>query len=191
MEAPSDTIALVEHRSLLDYLDNFLDRGREYAYVQPRGYRWERWTYRQVAETAFQFARELESRGVGKGDRVLIWGPNRAEWVAAFFGCALRGAIVVPIDDIAAADFARRVSQQVSAKLMVCSREHLLPSFSSMILDELSPSLARHSSEQYSPAEIDLKDTLEIVFTSGTTAEPKGVVISHANVLGNIAPLAF
>ena len=177
----------MERRSLVDYLDNFLKRGREFAYVQPHGYRTERWTYQQVAEAAFQFARELASRSIGKGDRVLIWGPNRAEWVAVFFGCALRGVIVVPIDDIAAADFATRVFQQVTAKLLVCSREHLRPSLPSMLLDELP--IRHHSRDPYPHVDISPNDTLEIVFTSGTTADPKGVVISHGNVLGNIAPL--
>jgi len=173
--------------SLVGYLGNFLSRGRECAYVQHVGYRTERWSYRRVAETAFQFSRELESRGIGKGDRVFVWGPNRAEWIAAFFGCALRGTIVVPMDDIATADFALRVFQQVSAKLLVCSREHLQPSIPSLALDELST--LRHSRAPYPAVDISPDDTLEIVFTSGTTAEPKGVVISHANVLGNIVPL--
>src|SRR5271169_4186884 len=118
----------MERRSLVEYLDTFLRRGRECAYIQRRGYRTERWSYRQVAETAFRFARELEQRAIGKGDRVLLWGPNSAEWVAAFFGCALRGAIVVPIDQAGAADFAQRVYQQVDARLLVCSREHALHS---------------------------------------------------------------
>src|SRR5882762_8515136 len=111
-------------RSLTGCLDDFLRRGEECAYVQRRGYRSDRWSYRRVAETAFQFARELEARGIGKGERVLVWGPNSAEWVVAFFGCALRGAIVVPIDNVSAADFAARVQQQVGAKLSVCSRDH-------------------------------------------------------------------
>src|ERR1700694_435286 len=105
----------MERRSLLEYFDNFLRLGRESAYIQRRGYRSVRWTYRQVAETAFQFARELQKRGIEKGDRVLIWGPNSAEWVASFFGCVLWGAIVVPMDDVAASDFALRVTQQVNA----------------------------------------------------------------------------
>jgi long-chain acyl-CoA synthetase len=172
---------------LVAYLDNFLHRGDECAYVQPRGYRVEHWTYRQVAEAAFQFARELESRNIGKGDRVLIWGPNRAEWVATFFGCTLRGAIVVPMDDVATPDFATRVFQQVSAKLLVCSRAHVQASLPSVILEDLP--LQHHSRDPYPPVEISPADTLEIVFTSGTTAEPKGVMISHANVLGNVAPL--
>jgi long-chain acyl-CoA synthetase len=177
----------MERRSLVAYLDNFLQWGDESAYVQPRGYRLERWSYRQVAETAFQFARELEARNIGKGDRVLIWGPNRAEWVATFFGCALRGVIVVPIDDVATPDFVTRVFEQVSGKLLLCSRVHLLASLPSMILEDLP--IQHHSRNRYPAVELSPSDTLEIVFTSGTTAEPKGVMISHANVLGNIAPL--
>ena len=114
----------MERRSLVEYLDHFLQRGHETAYVQRRGYRTVRWSYRQVADLAFQFARELDARAITKGERVLLWGPNSAEWVAAFLGCALRGVVVVPMDDVATPDFALRVHQQVGAKLLLCSREH-------------------------------------------------------------------
>src|SRR2546430_2180876 len=179
----------MERHSLLEYFDNFLQLGRESAYIQRRGYRTVRWTYRHVAETAFQFARELEKRGIEKGDRVLIWGPNSAEWVATFFGCALRGVIVAPMDDAAAPDFALRVHQQVNAKLLVCSRQHAQPSIPALILEDLPKTLAHYSSAPFEPAAINAQDTLEIVFTSGATAEPKGVVITHGNVLANIEPL--
>jgi len=179
----------MERRSLLEYFDNFLRLGRESAYIQRRGYRSVRWTYRQVAETAFQFARELAKRGIGKGDPVLLWGPNSAEWVASFFGCVLCGAIVVPMDDAAAPDFALRVYQQVNAKLLVCSRQHPQPSIPGIILEDLQETLANYSSAPIAPPPINTQDTLEIVFTSGATAEPKGVVITHGNVLANIEPL--
>ena len=179
----------MERRSLVEYIDNFLRRGEECAYVQRRGYRTERWSYRQVAETAFRFARELGVRRIGKGDRVLVWGPNSAEWVAAFFGCALRGVIVVPMDDAATPEFALRVARQVSAKLVVCSRTHVPDSGSALVLEDLPATLSEHSPARCEPAAITPQDPLEIVFTSGTTAEPKGVVISHGNVLGNVAPL--
>ncbi|MGH9551662.1 MAG: AMP-binding protein, partial [Terriglobales bacterium] len=172
-----------------EYLDSFLQRGREFAYVQHRGYRTVCWTYRQVAEAAFRFARELEGRGIGKGERVLLWGANSAEWVTAFFGCALRGVIVVPIDDAGAADFTRRVFQHVDARLLVCSRDHVLPAIPVLILEDLPETLSRHGAAPYDATAITPADVLEIVFTSGTTAEPKGVVITHGNVLGNIAPL--
>jgi long-chain acyl-CoA synthetase len=179
----------MERRSIGNYLDNFSQWGRENAYVQRQGYRTVRSSYRQVADLASQFARELGNRGISKGDRVFIWGPNSAEWVAAFFGCALRGVIVVPMDDAAAPEFALRVIQQVSAKLLVCSREHARAGLPTLILDDLHETLAHHSVAPYDPVALEKDDPLEIVFTSGTTAEPKGVVISHGNVLSNIAPL--
>ena len=94
------------HGTILEYLDNFRRHATQTAYVHRRGYRVQRWSYGEVLAMSYRFARELEARGIGKGDKVLIWGENCAEWVAAFFGCLLRGAIVVPIDKIAAADFA-------------------------------------------------------------------------------------
>ncbi|MGA8312435.1 MAG: AMP-binding protein [Terriglobales bacterium] len=179
----------MERGSVVGYLENFLRRGRECAYIQRRGYRSVRWSYRQVAETAFQFARELEKRGIGKGERALLWGPNSAEWVSAFFGCALRGVIVVPIDDAGTADFAQRVYRKVGGRLLLCSREQAQAGFPLVILEDLRETLSGYSITPYNATGIVTTDTLEIVFTSGTTAEPKGVVISHANVLGNIAPL--
>jgi len=179
----------VERRSLTEYLDHFLRRGRETAYVQRRGYRTVHWSYRQVADLAFRFARELEARAITKGDRILIWGPNSAEWVAAFLGCALHGAVVVPMDDVATPDFAMRVHKQVAAKLLVCSREHVQQSIPTLTLEDLPEALASRSAAAYQAAEIEPADTLQIVFTSGTTAEPKGVVITHGNVLANVAPL--
>ena len=135
----------------------------------------------------------VETRAIGKGDRVLLWGPNSAEWVAAFFGCALRGAIIVPVDEAGTLDFMQRVLRQVEGKLLLCSRERVQSLKSVLtpvlILDALHEVVSRHSSSLYHSAEINPADTLEVVFTSGTTAEPKGVAISHGNVLGNIAPL--
>lgn len=182
----------VEPRSLVSYLDTFTRLGDECAYVYPRGYRRERWSYGRVAETAYRFARELEARHIGKGDAVLLWSANCAEWIAAFFGCALCGAIVVPVDDAASPDFAQRISAQVRTKLVICPRERSAHFGAIPFIDpaDLEPALERHSPDPFRPAEIRPDDTLEIVFTSGTTAEPKGVVISHANVLGNIGPIA-
>ena len=102
--------------TILEYLGNFRRHAREEAYVHHRGYRVQRWTYGEVLANAHRFARELEAREIAKGDKVLIWGENCAEWVVAFFGCLLRGAIVVPLDKIAAPSFAQRVAQQVDPR---------------------------------------------------------------------------
>jgi long-chain acyl-CoA synthetase len=180
--------------SLAEYLStNFEARSDERAYGRRRGYRMEWFTYRQVTEMAFRFARELDARGVGKSDRVMLWGENSAQWVAAFFGCALSGVVVVPIDYGASANFASAVSRQVDAKLLLCARRHKdtseMSSEATVILEDLSQALAHHHATPPPSASIGRHDILQIVFTSGTTADPKGVVITHGNVLANIAPL--
>src|SRR5258708_7436306 len=107
-------------QTLADFVQLHRQLGDETAFVQRHGRRSERWRYRELAELACSFARELEMRGIGKGDRVMVWGDNCAEWVSAFFGCMLRGAVAVPMDRIAAPDFAQRVAADVDAKLLVC-----------------------------------------------------------------------
>ncbi|HZR57225.1 MAG TPA: AMP-binding protein [Terriglobales bacterium] len=179
----------MKHGSVGEYLDDFLRRGSECAYIQMRGYRRIRFSYQQVAETAWRFSRELLSRGICKGSRILLWGPNSAEWVSAFFGCTVSGVVVVPMDDAATPDFALRVYEQVGAKLLVCSREHVQHAVPSLLLDDLAENISRWPADPFPQSDVRPNDTLQIVFTSGTTAEPKGVVITHGNVLANVAPV--
>jgi long-chain acyl-CoA synthetase len=179
----------VERSSIADYLSDFTRLGQEAAFAEPNGYRVVRTTYRDIADAAYRFARELNDRKICKGDCVLLWGPNSAAWVAAFFGCAHRGVIVVPMDYAASPDFVLRVFHQVNARLILCSRDHVLPGLPALSFEDLHESLSRHSPAALPPENLTRDDALEIVFTSGTTAEPKGVVITHGNVLANIAPL--
>jgi long-chain acyl-CoA synthetase len=183
---------------VLDSLDDFEHWGNDCAYVFPRGYRRERWSYQRVAATAYQFAHELEARNIGKGDAVLLWSPNGAEWVAAFLGCALCGVIAVPIDDAASPDFASRISGQVRTKLVLCPHDRASVFENSAtekiaMIDpaDLTAAVAERPAEGFRlrSTRIQPSDPLEIVFTSGTTAEPKGVVLTHANVVGNLIPI--
>src|ERR1051326_5511672 len=178
-------------QTLAEYPQLHLARNSEIAYVHRRGFRMLRWTYRQLAEMAFRFARELETRGIGKGDRVLLWGDNCAEWVGGFFGCMLRGAVAVPMDRIAAPDFAQRVMSDVDAKLVVCSTA-LIPHVGnrpSMELENLVELIQQPPADLYKPADFSRDDTAQIVFTSGTTAEPRGVVLTHGNILASVDPI--
>src|SRR5262245_54457906 len=178
-------------QTLAEYPDLHLSLGKEIACVSRRGFRTLRWSYAQIARLAFRMARELESRGIGKGDRVMLWGENCGEWVAAFFACMLRGVVAVPMDRIAAPEFAQRVAADVDAKLILCStalvahtgdRPHLE-------LETLNEAVAGHALERYAPSAVSRGDTAQIVFTSGTTADPRGVVLTHGNILASVDPI--
>lgn len=176
--------------SLLSFARNYAARGDEVAVRQRRGYRMETWTYGRIAAEANRLARELEGRGVSKGDAVLLWGENSAQWIVAFLGCLLRGAVTVPIDQASPCEFACRVARDVDAKLVFQSQNKTgSPNLPSLELETLSSLVAGRDSSSYNSPPLSRQDTLEIIYTSGTTAEPRGVVISHANVLANIERL--
>lgn len=176
------------------FLTNYQAHQQDRACRQRRGYRTESFSYGEILRMASGFAARLDALGFVKGDRVLLWGENCAQWMAVFFGCVLRGCVIVPLDDGSTVDFAARVMGQVQAKLLVASGRHLqegstggMP-IAGLKLEELAKTPTK---ELRTPSKTVLvrDDVLQIVFTSGTTAEPKGVVITHGNVLANLAPL--
>src|SRR5260370_30217626 len=126
--------------NLLSLFADFHRHSRGIAVVQRRGYRRESWTYNKLAAIAFRVAHELKQRGIRTGDRVILWGPNRAECMAAFWGCLLRGAVAVPIDDGATPDFAARLARETSAKQIFASagKPILSPTIPTLNLENLS-----------------------------------------------------
>jgi long-chain acyl-CoA synthetase len=87
-------------------------------------------------------------------------------------------------------EFACRVSREVNAKLIFrANAREECGAVPSVPLESLFSITAQHDSSPYPSPSLSRQDTLEIIFTSGTTAEPRGVMISHGNVLANIEPL--
>lgn len=193
-----ETRRTVPRQSLLEYIVP----STEIAVSWRRGYRRLRWSYAELLTYAARFSGELEARGIAKGDRVLLWGENSGEWVASFLGCILRGAVAVPMDAIADPKFAARVVEQSGARLMVAGRglTLVLPkspvstaspnsAIPSIPLDDLSEILRARPPAKSSPTAARRGDAVEIVFTSGTTADPRGVVLTHGNLLANLEPI--
>jgi long-chain acyl-CoA synthetase len=191
--------------TLISLFADFHRCAGDIAVVQRRGYRRESWTYGRLAGAALACAHEFQQRGVHTGDRVLLWGPNSAEWMAAFWGCLLRGAIAVPLDDASSQDFAARVARETSSKLMVAAADKpcLDPAIPTLKVQDLSDIAARprvfgtvHRYGERKPLYDSLSDEpltrnhiAQVLFTSGTTAEPRGVVLTHGNFLANLEPL--
>ena len=109
-------------RTLLDFFADLATIDGEFL-AYDDGYRTWRYRYAEVADRARAFAARLEAAGIGKGHAVAIWSENRPEWVIAFWGCLLRGVIVVPIDYRASPVFLARVSRIVAAKLVLIGQD--------------------------------------------------------------------
>ena len=108
----------MKRETLLDFFDERLRSDAEFC-VHDDGYRVRRYSYGTVRLAAVDFAARLAAAGIGPGDKVLFWGENRPEWVMAFWGCLLRGVVVVPIDYRASASFLIKVGQLVDARVLL------------------------------------------------------------------------
>jgi len=183
-------------RNLLSLFDDFERFAGDVAVVQTRGYRRERLTYAELSANAVFWSQALAERGVGAGDRVLLWGANSAEWVACFWGTLRRGAIVVPMDAAASIDFVQRAMRDAGVKLILRDEQiAALPGAPpSVVINDQREAADRSKSTPRSrmdPGDASSRDTIaEILYTSGTTAEPRGVVLTHGNFLANLEPLA-
>ena len=160
------------------------------AVVTHRGNRRFSSSYADLARLSGRCAHAFDQLGLLPGDRVLLWGSNSVEWVAAFFGCILRGIVAVPLDAAGALEFAQRVVAEVRPGLLVGDLALLQKLDSGIPTLGFSGMRASLPSPDYRPLPGLSRDTpLQIIFTSGTTGEPKGIVHTHGNVLASLDPL--
>src|SRR3954468_21006692 len=198
-------------RTLLDFFADVTadDTAKKAQFlVYDDGYRTWTWTYAELADASRAFARRLRDAGIGAGGAIAIWSENRPEWIAAMWGALLEGVVLVPIDYRASPDFLRAVAAIVDAKAVLVGdvvdtdalgserevwrlREIFRVNAEATRLRPVGATArqADHGSRPDLGARtsgLGPDTTAEIIFTSGATAEPKGVVLTHRNILANI-----
>ncbi|SEF36686.1 fatty-acyl-CoA synthase [Amycolatopsis pretoriensis] len=166
-----------------------------------------RWTYRELAAEVNALALGLVAQGIGKGDRVGIWSPNRAEWTFLQYATAKIGAILVNINPAYRSHELEYVLNQAGIRLLVASDKFKTSDYPAMV-DEVREKCAAlehvvilggdswqalmDAGWQGDPGQLthlqaglSADDPINIQYTSGTTGFPKGATLSHHNILNN------
>jgi len=166
-------------------LGDYLNASDRAALVTASG----RFSYKELLEKARHAAGALQALGIGKGDRVAILLPNGEDWLALFYGAALIGAVTVPVNTrfkAAEIDFCLK---QSGAKALFYVGQFLNNDYDGMVRNFpgiLKVNLSKEKMEgEYTPVAVQPSDLLLIQFTSGTTAYPKGVMLTHDSMLRN------
>ena len=175
--------------TVVEFLRKCVDaHGPRDALLFKPGFRYQRWSYDRLWAEAGQVAALLQERGLTKGDQVLLWGPNSPHWALVFLGCLRAGVVLVPLDLRSAPDYVERVVARVSPQLAFTSRftpkNGVALGVPEITFEELESAI--HGLSQPAPVEVGPEDLVEIMFTSGTTGDPKGVMLTHRNLTANI-----
>ena len=165
---------------LIDALPRLGDR-RAAGFAADHGVRW--WTYRELHDMAHRAASILAEHGIEQGQRMLLHGPNCPEWVAFFLGAVLRGVVVVPVDANETTDRLLEIARLTGAVFLIDVRRNPLVGIPRHDLHDLSAVAAGAGRAVVRPS-----DAAAILFTSGSTGAPRGVVLSHANLMHQAAP---
>ena len=162
----------------------------------------ETWSFNQLWEKVRAAAAAFLAFGIGKGDRVAIWAPNRREWIVAAIGAQSAGAAVVPLNTRLKGREAGDILRRTNAKMLFTVEAFLGTNYPELLKGEDVPALQRtvrfdhdwhafvaegktiaQESIDTALAELTADDVSDIMFTSGTTGVPKGVLTTHNRII--------
>ncbi|MGV9335908.1 FadD3 family acyl-CoA ligase [Nocardia sp. NPDC003726] len=143
-----------------------------------------RWSFTELADRVRRAAGAFAAAGIEPGDRAALWAPNSAEWIVAAFGLLTAGGVLVPVNTRFKADEARDVIRRSGAKAVLVQRGFLGADYRGAadvpVIDLKSDFLNSGAPFERDVASTDIAD---IVYTSGTTGRPKGVMMNHGQTL--------
>ena len=161
--------------------------GDKTALLIKPGFRTREWTYRDLLDIVPRAARHLAEAGVKKGDRVITLGVNRPEYGIAVLAALRAGAVIVPLDVNSTSDFVHKIAERTraSAVLVTAQTKERAATLGLPIHEmELLPDRSRGKTP-LPKADVGADDLAEVMFTSGTTGEPKGTMLTHRNLLSS------
>ncbi len=175
--------------TLLDLLPTIRSLGSREAIRYSDGIRTEKWSYQDLDDAIARFAGHLRDQGFRRGDRLLLWSENRPEWIAIFWACLSQGVIVVPVDAGSTPGRVSQIQSQAGTRLMVRGQATAAgPGAENVFRIHTLADLPVPSDRDGPP--IAGEDIVQFLYTSGTTAEPRGVVHRHRNICSNLTPMA-
>ncbi|HTT71931.1 MAG TPA: AMP-binding protein, partial [Anaeromyxobacteraceae bacterium] len=198
-ESKKKVHAARQHRDLLELLYAACEAHRTRVALRMSGTRKDRFTYADLRVLAERVAGFLSARGVHRGDRVLLASENRPEWAIAFFGILGAGAIAVPVDAELSAEEFENLARTSNARMALLSEAvaERLPLLATAWASGAGPApalLAEALTGDPASAPRHLaaqpEDVASIIFTSGTTGTPKGVMLTHRNFASLVSKLS-
>jgi long-chain acyl-CoA synthetase len=162
----------------------------------------EAWSFRELQRRSRLAAWRLRASGLQPGDRILTWSPATPQLPAAYFGAMRAGLVLVPLDLRMAPDAIERIAARADAKRLILGSgrdapdpgEAGLEQFPTTGLDELTADPDRSLPADWE-AQVDAwprptpGDVVELIFTSGTTGQPKGVILAHENIVASVGAM--
>ena len=183
---------------------------RNIALEIQRGSELESYSYAELRGMAESVGRWLKEQRIGPGSRCAILADNHPRWVATYLGIIAAGHTAVPLDTAFHADQVTKLLADSRCSLLFCDDKHWeiaeeAVENSSIGLIAMSPELPSRGqtrasapaqtldsifaggAENFSPPSPVLESVAALLYTSGTTADPKGVMLTHGNMLGEVS----